>query len=52
MSKIFFGDKDPVGEYLSTTDGQQVFITGVIKNFENFTDNEWGKSLVKAGPHI
>lgn len=23
-----------------------------IKNFENFTDNEWGKSLVKAGPHI
>jgi len=23
-----------------------------IKNFENFTDNEWGKRLVKAGPHI
>lgn len=36
VAKIFFGDKDPLGRILKTTQGFELVVKGVIKEFPNF----------------
>jgi len=36
MAKIFFGDENPVDKILKTTNGFEVVVKGVIKEFPNF----------------
>jgi putative ABC transport system permease protein len=36
VAKIFFGDKDPLGQILKTTQGYELVVKGVIQEFPNF----------------